>query len=305
LTFHRQNEKNGGIFMDERRAGLGRLARKGLRVLKSSLCRSGLETTVRCRVAAASLRRADAAAIALARRQPVVVGAEKLPVSFLKHADAQSILALLTVLDALHGQDWHAKSFKDWGVIAAPSLFGRHGVATSILQIQQEGAFGVSLHVIPQQSLHAMSGTISQALKIHGPNFGVSGGPNPGPDALLLAAAMLADGQLPGLWLVLTGYESEWIPAADGQPTPAPPCNALALALSPRAPGVAGLHLAIGQARHQDAGDSPLAHLPELQLGLVAEEWTNAAGLPPGRWRLGDAHWLEIETPALDAEDRP
>lgn len=273
--------------------------------MKSSLCRSDLETTVRCRVAAASLRRTDADTIALARRQPLVVGSERLPVTFLKHTDAQSILALLTVLDALHGQDWHARSFKNWGVIAAPSMFGRQGIATSILQIQQEGAFGVSLHVIPQQSLHAMSGTISQALKIHGPNFGVGGGSNAGPDAILLAAALLADGQLPGLWLVLTGYESEWVPAADGQPTPAPACIALALALTPYEPGGSGLHLAIGQARHDAAGESPLAHLPEFQLGLLAEEWATACALPAGRWRLGDAHWLEIEAPALDGEDRP
>jgi hypothetical protein len=268
--------------------------------LKSSLCRSVLETTVRCRVAGAALGRADAETIALARRQSVAIGTEKLPVSLLKHANEQSVLALMTVVDALRVHDWHSKSFTDWGVIAAPSMFGRQSLASSLFRIHQEGAWGISPHVIPQHSLHAMSGMISQALNIHGPNFGVSGGPNAGLDAVLLAAAMMADGQLPGLWLVLTGYESEWIPAADGQPTPAPVCHALALALTPIGPDVPGFHLAIGQARHDVAGDSPLAHLPEFQLGLLVEEWTATAGLPTGRWQLGGAQWLEIE-----AEDRP
>lgn len=280
------------------------MRRKGFQRLKSSLCRPGLETTVRCRVGAAALRCADAASIALARRQPVVVGGEKLPVSFLKHAEVQTVLAVMTVLEVLRLQGWDAKSFADWGVVAAPSLFGRMGLAASIQQIRQEGAWGVSPHVIPQQSLHAMSGAISQALKIHGPNFSVSGGPNPGPDAMLLAAALLADGCLPGLWLLVTGHESEWIPAGAGSPTPAPVCNALALALTPCTSRDPGTHLAIGQVSGAIGRDS-LAHLPEFQLGLLAEDWRNAGDLPSGRWRLGDLHWLEIEKPILAGEDHP
>ena len=136
-----------------------------------------------------------------------------------------------------------------------------------------------------------MSGTISQALKIYGPNFGVGGGPNASPDAFLIAAAMLADRSLPGLWLILTGYETEWIPAPDRQPSPAPNCIACALALTPKNLGEGGQHLAIGQT----AGDADLTILPEFQLGLFAEEWTNAAQVPIGKWRLGDTCWLEFD----------
>ncbi len=271
------------------------LERKGIRPLKAPLSCPVLKATVRCRVAAAAFRCADAELISQTRRQPIAVGTEKLPLSFLKHAEDQTVVALLTVLDALDAQDWHAKSFADWGVIAAPSRFGRHGMAASILGYCKEGPWGVSPHVIPQQSFHAMSGAISQALKIHGPNFGVSGGPNPGPDGILLAAAMLADGNLPGLWLLVTGHESEWIPSADGQPSPPPVCNALALALTPTDTEAVGLQLEVGQLERPLDCDSAIGHLPEFHLGLFADEWSRSAGMPTGRWRVGDAHWLDIE----------
>jgi hypothetical protein len=292
--------------------------------LESSLFLPALETTVRCRVAACAALRGDAETIAQWRKQPVVIGAEKMPISFLKHSEDQTILALKTVLHAieLHGRsDW---SFADWGVIAAPNLFGRVSIAQTIQRYQQEGAWGVSPHLIPHQSLHAMSGTISQALKIYGPNFGISGGPNAGPDAFLIAGAMMVDGQLPGMWLVLTGYQSEWIPALDGRPTTAPMCQAVALALIPGEPNAAGLHLSLGQVRTDAANDlgvsfttggmtlkhkpdtcAALADMPEFQLGLLVEELSAPTGIATGRWRLADAHWLELDLVILEPEGRP
>jgi hypothetical protein len=292
--------------------------------LESSLFLPALETTVRCRVAACAAQRGDAETIAQWRKQPVVIGAEKMPISFLKHSEDQTILALKTVLRAieLHGcSEW---SFADWGVIAAPNLFGRVSIAQTIQRYQQEGAWGVSPHLIPHQSLHAMSGTISQALKIYGPNFGISGGPNAGPDAFLIAGAMMVDGQLPGMWLVLTGYQSEWIPALDGRPTTAPMCQAVALALIPGEPNAAGLHLSLGQVRTDAANDlgvsfttggmtlkhkpdtcAALADMPEFQLGLLVEELSAPTGIATGRWRLADAHWLELDLVILEQEGRP
>lgn len=266
--------------------------------LPSSLGQLTMETTARCRVAGATLLRADAATIAQARRQPIAVGTEKLAVSILKHADDQTMLALLAVLEALEIHRWRDQSFADWGVIAAPTFFGRVNSALAIQRYRQEGAWGVSPHLIPHQSLHASSGTISQLLKIHGPNFGVGGGPNPAPDSLLFAAALLADGSLPGLWLIVTGHESEWIPAADGAAVPPPICQAAALALTPWQPHGDGPQLSIGQLRFGTNAAGALAHVPEFHLNLLAEEWTASAGLPIGRWRLGEAHCLEIDVEA-------
>jgi hypothetical protein len=299
--------------------------------LKSSLFLPALEMTVRCRVAACATLRGDAETIAQWRKQPVVVGAEKMPISFLKHSEDQTILALKTVLQAIEQPNltrsqavaWE-RDFADWGVIAAPNLFGRVSIAQTIQRYQQEGAWGVSPQLIPHQSLHAMSGTISQALKIYGPNFGISGGPNAGLDAFLIAGAMMVDGLLPGMWLVLTGYESEWIPALDDRPTTAPMCQAAALALIPGEPNAGGLHLLLGHVRTDAANDlglsgSPggmalphrqdacaaLADLPEFQLGLLVEEMSAPTGLPTGRWRLADAHWLELDSVVREPEGRP
>ncbi len=223
-----------------------------------------------------------------------------MPASFLKHAEDPTVAAVWAVLHALDRQGWRDRSFADWGVIAAPNLCGRITNAQAMERFRNEGAWGISPHLIPHQSLHAMSGTISQALKIYGPNFGVSGGPNASLDAFLCAAALLADGSLPGLWLLLTGYETEWVPAPDGRLSPAPNCITCALALTPTEPGAGGLHLAIGQT----ASATDLAIFPEFELGLFAEEWTNAAPAPGPKWRLSDTCWLEFDAVLPAAERR-
>jgi hypothetical protein len=268
--------------------------------LKALLTSPALHTTVRCRVAAHELLRGSAEAIAQWRRQSITLGTQKLPASFLKHAEDQTVAAVTAVVHALERQGWSDRSFAGWGVIAAPNLCGRITNAQAIERFRSEGAWGISPHLIPHQSLHAMSGTISQALQIHGPNFGVSGGPNASLDAFLIAAAMLSDGSLPGLWLLLTGYESEWVPVAGGPQSPAPNCIACALALTPIEPGGAGLHLAIGQA----ASATDMAIFPEFQLGLFAEEWVNAAPTPGPKWRLSDNFWLEFDSVLPGAEGR-
>jgi hypothetical protein len=84
--------------------------------------------------------------------------------------------------------------------------------------------------------LHSLSGTVSQALKIHGPNYGVGGGSQAAAEALIAAGALLADEEVPGVWVVLTGFEPELVPAEHNaaNTTPASPdCVAVALALRP------------------------------------------------------------------------
>jgi hypothetical protein len=302
-----------GAIMDVATTNDNRVERKGLLPLSLSLGLPPLETTVRCRVAAWATLRVDGQTIGEWRKQPVVVGAEKMPISFLKHAEDQTILALKTVLYAIEQQGCSDRSFTEWGVIAAPNLFGRVSIAQTIQRYQQEGAWGVSPHLIPHQSLHAMSGTISQALKIYGPNFGISGGPNGGPDAFLIAAAMMTDARLPGLWVVLTGYESEWIPAGDGKPTSPPICQSVALALTRGEANVAGLYLTVGRIGNPShAKELSIALGNEFQLGLFAEELSVSMDLGGdldigqyGRWRLADGHCLELESAICPSEGRP
>ncbi|HZZ78650.1 MAG TPA: hypothetical protein VFE62_09035 [Gemmataceae bacterium] len=249
------------------------------------------QMTVRCQIAAHALLRAPADVIAQWRRQPIEHDGEKMSASFLKHAEDQTVAGVTAVLQACAQQEWRHRSFAEWGVIAAPNLFGRINNDRAINQYRKEGAWGISPHLIPQQSLHALSGSVSQFLKLHGPNFGVSGGPNAGPDAMLIAAAMLADGALPGLWVVLTGHESEWIPQADGSLPPAPACLAAALALTPPDRDETGPHVVFGHAAPAD-----LAILPDFHLALFAEEWQTSTSARAGRWRLSDTLWIDFDS---------
>ncbi len=255
--------------------------------MQSSLRVPVRDTAVRCRIAASGRVCAPAETIAVWRRQPVAHGGNALSVSFLKHAEDQTVVALQAVLSAIADAGWQQRSFNDWGVVAAPNFFGRITNAQTMQRFQKEGAWGISPHLIPHQSLHAVSGTISQALATHGPNFGIGGGPNSGPDAFMLGLALLSDGCLPGMWLVMTDYESEWIPNADST-NPPPACHGLALALTSAADGV-GRSLAI---RHARSGVSPSALYPDFQLTSFADELASGAG----QWRLSDSHWLELET---------
>ena len=47
------------------------------------------------------------------------------------------------------------------------------------------------------------------------------------------------------------------------------------------------------------------ADLPEFQLGLLVEELSAPTGLSTRRWRLADAHWLELDSVVHEPEGRP
>lgn len=260
--------------------------------MNASVCAPVLEKAIRCRVAASAVLSGSAEEIAQWRQQPIVVGAEKLPISFLKHSDDQTVLAVRAVLQAIEHQGWQKRSFTNWGVIAAPNLFGRIANALAIRRYQQEGAFGVAPNMIPHLSLHAVSGTISQLFKIHGPNFGVGGAANASPDAFLIAGAMLMDQQLPGLWVILSGYANEWIPGIDGQIPAAPACQCVALALTATDAQMDGLHLTIGI--DGDGENEPT----EFSLSAFMDAWMT------GSWRLAGDYRLEMEPAFPDAEGR-
>src|SRR5262249_3193107 len=159
-----------------------------------------------CGVAAWGLVQATREELVRLRQQPGQVQGEPLPATFLKHADEQTVVGLAAVLQAAQATPLTGTNFTHWGVVAAPRVMGRGLMGAALRRFATEGAWGVSPHVIPHRSLHAMSGTISQALQIHGPNFGAGGGPGSAGEAVLAAYAMLAGDRLPGVWLVLTGW---------------------------------------------------------------------------------------------------
>jgi hypothetical protein len=254
---------------------------------------------IRCRIAAHAAVRAAPNALAQWRRQPPPLTGQPLPTSFFRHSDDQTVATVAVVHAALVRQGWLGHSFADWGAIAAPNFFGRSGTAHSVPRYVKEGAWGVSPHVIPHQSLHAVSGTISQLLKMHGPNFGISGGPRACNDAFLIAGAMLAEGCVSGLWLLLSGHEREWVPVEDGQVSDSPPplCEAVALALTPAADADDGLFLRIGS-------DVDRAELGDFTLSALVAALTAADGPAEGAWSVPGTGWFELEVVSQTAGSR-
>jgi hypothetical protein len=247
-------------------------------------CTAG-EQAVCCDLAAYAGVRIPAATLPEYRRQP---GPAPVPVpaSLLKHADEQTVAALTAVFHAVADHGLSADGFRDWGVLAAPRFVGRPTMAAALERFLAEGAWGVSPHLIPHRSLHAVSGTISQVLKIQGPNFGVGGGPGGEAEALLTAAAMLHCQRLPGVWAVLTCLDPDAAPDATGQPAAGSDVVGLALALTPPRPGRPGLRLrVVSGLRAQRAPaphgpPSPFLHL--FRIETLLEALHACAGGPAG-----------------------
>ena len=207
-------------------------------------------STMTCPIAGFGIVRATPDLLGALRRNPVPPPGTPMPVAFLKHADEQTIVGVAAVYQAIHNHNLAGVDFTQWAVVAAPSFLGRAMLLQTLRRLAAEGAWGVSPHLIPHHSVHAVSGTVSQALAIHGPNCGIGGGPNAVVEAMTVAATLTADRRLPGLWLVLTEHEPEFIPADSNEPSTnghhtGPIGVALALALISRPGASIGMSLRI------------------------------------------------------------
>lgn len=250
--------------------------------------------SVTCCVAAAGAVRLTPTDLAELRKAPARLSPSLQP-AFLKHADEQTIASLAAVYAAL--RQWQEMpSLDTWGVIAGPRYMGRVGVAHTIQRFMDEGAWGVSPHMIPHRSLHSVSGTISQALALHGPNCGVSSGPDAAGDALLAATALITTGSTPGTWVVVSGWSPEVTLPAPGQAMTGL-CSAAALALMPALSSASGaqLHLGIGP---RTSEENP----PKLTAETLADCILDAATDTTRRWRLGCYGWMELKPVIRTAE---
>jgi hypothetical protein len=183
------------------------------------------------------------------RRQPGPPSSPPLPTNFLKHLDEQTVAGLSAVYYAAHNHGLSAADFTRWAVLGAPRFPGRAQMILSVKHFVAEGAWGVSPHMVPYRSLHSLSGTISQALKIHGPNFGVGGGNSAADEVVFAALALLERRQTPGAWVVVTAQEPEDALDDDGHGLPDKCVRALALALTPTRAGWRGLRLRLEMER--------------------------------------------------------
>jgi hypothetical protein len=191
-------------------------------------------TEVRCAIAAFGSVLYTLDMFPALRQRPGPGVGQFLPNNFLKHADELTVASLAAVLQAIDRFGMGAEAdFERWGVVAAPAFLGRATLVTALQRYADEGAWGLSPHFIPHRSQHAVAGTISQALKIHGPNFGSGGGPGGIAEGMLAGAILLDGNRLPGVWVALAGWEPEFVPDHDGKPTTNCICRAVALALTP------------------------------------------------------------------------
>lgn len=254
-------------------------------------------TEVCCDVTAFAVVQATADELDAVRKKPALLAEAALSAALLKQADYQTLAGLLALSQAIQSHRLDPASLTNWGVLGAPRLPGRAFMVAAVQRFAADGAWGVSPHIIPHSSLHALSGAISQALKIHGPNLGVGGFPGGETEALLAAAAFLAD-NLPGVWLVLTGWDPEPIPGQEAPVSATPLCRAVALALVAAQPGWNGSQLRIRPAaaaqphgRRSRSDTAPAFCLESLCAALIAP------GQGPTRrsWRLGSDGWLELD----------
>jgi hypothetical protein len=213
---------------------------------------------VACDLTAFGRVRISVDGLAELRRRPGPVWGEPLPASFLKHADEQTVAGLAAVYHAIHDHGLADTCFTDWGVLAAPCHQGRAAVAGALLRFRAEGAWGVSPHLIPHRSLHSTSGTVSHALQIHGPNFGVGGGHGAAGEVLLAAVALLERKRLPGVWVILSSICENRAPLPQGEPAPGAVWVGQALALRLPRPEWTGIRFALGVNRRQPAETSPI-----------------------------------------------
>jgi hypothetical protein len=250
--------------------------------------------------------------IAALRKSPGLPTDQAISPGFLKNSDDQTVLALATISRAMIALNRPTASYQDWGVLAAANLYGRSGTFHSLRDFCKDGAWGITPHMIPHHSLHAVSGSISLALQIHGPNFGVGGGPQAVAEVFLAAATMVSENNLPGLWVVLTGHEPECLPNEELQKKQlSTTCLCAALALASPASGECASYLHIsGCPARADWPDFTLADFFQtLEAGTRAgERMISEVVILDGRWRLPTGGWLRLtDSPLNDAEgdDQP
>jgi hypothetical protein len=238
--------------------------------------------------------RLSAEALAEWRSQLATRTGGRLTTSFLKHADEQTVAALAGVLQAAQDYGLQLERMNDWGVLSAPRYLGRVALAQSMIRFAAEGAWGLSPHVIPHRSLHSVSGTLSQALNLEGPNLGVGGGCQAGAEAVLLAGSTLAAGGIPGLWITVTGFVPEVVPTEAGRVSRPSDCCVVALALTAARPDSSCWRLSVHPALSADAE----IHLSEgVVMPLSVESLFDAlnSGHPTDTsFTLGAGGWLQL-----------
>jgi hypothetical protein len=230
--------------------------------------------------------RCSAAEIAALRKTIPRWAAAGTPGHFFKYSDEQTILAVQALDNTIERHGVDIKSLADCAVIAAPQFLGRVQGAYAFGRFLRTGAQSISPHLIPQHSLHSVSGAISVLLGCHGPNLGVGGGPHSLDDALLTAMTLLESGAAAHCLLVCTAWDPEPLPDREGQCTNEPICHAFAVSLQPgqAAADCGSIRLQLHESLPQIAAESS-----STTVARIVDEMTAAGNsmLPRNlQWRM-------------------
>jgi len=174
---------------------------------------------------------ADLTAIAGMRKKLPAWAPADTPGHFLKYSDEQAVLAVAAVDQTISSAGLDARQFQNWSIIAAPRFIGRIAGVGTLARFDRGGGPAISPHVIPQHSLHSISGALSILLSTRQPNFGV-GGTGDSLAEGLFAALTFPVGNRAGVLLVATAWEPEPQLDNEGNCTNSPVCHAVALALA-------------------------------------------------------------------------
>ena len=206
-----------------------------------------------CGIAAHGAVRASMNDIAKLRSNPGPYRGEPFAPTLLRNSDEQTVVGLAAVLQAIERFRLSPSALTDWGLVAAPRYLGRLCMAQALDNFQRTGPSLVSPLIVPHRSLHSLSGTLSLALDLRGPNLSAGGGPGALADGLQTALALVQEPNLPGIWLVLTEWDPEPTPDVRGQATQPCTCLGVALALVPATRICSGSRLCL-QRHHRAAG---------------------------------------------------
>jgi hypothetical protein len=177
------------------------------------------------------------------------------------------------MLRAIDRAGWKDKSFADWGVVGCPRFVGRLVIGNTTWRFATDAKYSINPHIIPNYSLHSLSGTASIGLTMHGLNFGVGGGPRNAAEGLLTALSVMVDSRVPGLWLLLSACDPEPRPDEQGNAVNEFFVHAVALALMPSSGGAGSLCLM--QKHEANSEPNSIASLAEF-IASPSGRWTCA-----------------------------
>jgi len=230
-----------------------------------------------CALRAYGIVQATAETLPALRKHPGSPDGVAMPANLLNHVDDQTVVALAAVLRAIDSFQLKKQDFRKWGVVGSPRFAGRRSFNVSLDKFQRQGPLSVSPLVIPFLSLHAVSSLISLALHIHGPAIGVGGGDGEFVQALLMGLALQQQQELPGVWVVATGWNPDPVAECGASAEAQPVCQAAALALLPHGADAPGPRLRLVPTDGHDAALRGPPSLPDLMQFLSSASTTNAA----------------------------